>query len=181
MVRKTIFAVSNEENRPIFTGCLFEVVDNKLNVVAVDGYRLAIKSNVLNVKANEFSAVIPGKTLNEVNKIILDSFETVKIGISKNQALYPPKHSISLSWPAETDQLKPFGLRLMGMCAEDLMPLRSRRAGRPPPPDAPRRRTPCAPRPCRRCRGSPPGRPPPASRPRTVCRPAPWGRSGCST
>ena len=36
MIRKTIFAVSNEENRPIFTGCLFEVVDNKLNVVAVD-------------------------------------------------------------------------------------------------------------------------------------------------
>ena len=88
MIRKTIFAVSTEENRPIFTGCLFEVVDNKLNVVAVDGYRLAIKSNVLNVKANDFSAVIPGKTLNEVNKIILDSFDSVKIGISKNQALF---------------------------------------------------------------------------------------------
>ncbi len=88
MIRKTIFAVSTEENRPIFTGCLFEVVDNKLNVVAVDGYRLAIKSNVLNVKANDFNAVIPGKTLNEVNKIILDSFDTVKIGISKNQALF---------------------------------------------------------------------------------------------
>ena len=36
MIRKTIFAVSTEENRPIFTGCLFEVNDNKLNVVAVD-------------------------------------------------------------------------------------------------------------------------------------------------
>ena len=91
MIRKTIFAVSTEENRPIFTGCLFEVVDNKLNVVAVDGYRLAIKSNVLNVKANDFNAVIPGKTLNEVNKIILDSFDTVKIGISKNQALFELK------------------------------------------------------------------------------------------
>ena len=34
MIRKTIFAVSNEENRPIFTGCLFEVLDNVLNVVA---------------------------------------------------------------------------------------------------------------------------------------------------
>ena len=37
---------------------------------------------------NAFSAVIPGKTLNEVNKIILDSFDTVTIGVSKNQALF---------------------------------------------------------------------------------------------
>ena len=88
MIRKTIFAVSTEENRPIFTGCLFEVANNTLNVVAVDGYRLAIKSNVLNEKANEFSSVIPGKTLNEVNKIIADSFDSVKIGISSNQALF---------------------------------------------------------------------------------------------
>ena len=88
MIRKTIFAVSQEENRPIFTGCLFEVENNTLNVVAVDGYRLAIKSNVLNEKATEFSSVIPGKTLNEVNKIISDSFDSVKIGISRNQALF---------------------------------------------------------------------------------------------
>jgi DNA polymerase-3 subunit beta len=88
MIRKTIFAVSNEENRPIFTGCLFEVKDNKLNVVAVDGYRLALKTNILNNESNSFHAVIPGKTLNEINKIILDSFDTIKIGISKNQALF---------------------------------------------------------------------------------------------
>lgn len=37
MIRKTIFAVSSEENRPIFTGCLFEIENNKLNLVAVDG------------------------------------------------------------------------------------------------------------------------------------------------
>ena len=88
MIRKTIFAVSTEENRPIFTGCLFEVTNNTLNVVAVDGYRLAIKSNVINEKVNDFSSVIPGKTLNEVNKIISDSFDSVRIGISRNQALF---------------------------------------------------------------------------------------------
>ena len=37
MIKKTIFAVSIEENRPIFTGCLFETINNKLNVVAIDG------------------------------------------------------------------------------------------------------------------------------------------------
>lgn len=88
MIRKTIFAVSNEENRPIFTGCLFEIQKNKLNIVAVDGFRLALRSIFLNKQTNDFSAVIPGKTLNEVNKILLDSFENVKIGVSKNQALF---------------------------------------------------------------------------------------------
>ena len=88
MIRKTIFAVSIEENRPIFTGCLFQTIENKLNVVAVDGFRLAWNSTTLTNKTNDFSAVIPGKTLNEVNKIILDSFELVKIGVSKNQALF---------------------------------------------------------------------------------------------
>ena len=88
MIRKTIFAVSTEENRPIFTGCLFEVENNKLNVVAVDGFRLALRSIYLPVKVIDFKAVIPGKTLNEINKILLDSFDHVKIGIAKNQALF---------------------------------------------------------------------------------------------
>ena len=88
MIRKTIFAVSTEENRPIFTGCLFEITNNKLNVVAVDGFRLAWKSKFLQSKINDFTAVIPGRTLNEINKILVDSFDTIKIGIAKNQALF---------------------------------------------------------------------------------------------
>ena len=88
MVRKSIFAVSIEENRPIFTGCLFEINENKLNVVAVDGFRLAWTSNFLENKSTNFKAVIPGKTLNEVNKILSDSYDYIKIGVSKNQALF---------------------------------------------------------------------------------------------
>lgn len=88
MIRKTIFAVSTEENRPIFTGCLFEIQKNKFNIVAVDGFRLALRSVFLNKKSNDFNAVIPGKTLNEVNKILSDSFDIVKIGVAKNQALF---------------------------------------------------------------------------------------------
>ena len=88
MIRKTIFAVSIEENRPIFTGCLFEVVNNSLNVVAVDGFRMAWFKQDLENATSDFKAVIPGKTLNEVNKIILDSFDSIKIGVSKNQAIF---------------------------------------------------------------------------------------------
>ena len=88
MIRKTIFAISTEENRPVFTGCLFEVKNNKLNVVAVDGFRLAWKTKILNTKTNDFEAVIPGRTLQEVNKILIDSFDLIKLGIAKNQALF---------------------------------------------------------------------------------------------
>ena len=88
MIRKTIFAVSIEENRPIFTGCLFEVINNSLNVVAIDGFRMGWVSNSLSSASSDFKAVIPGKTLNEVNKIILDSFDSIKIGVSKNQAIF---------------------------------------------------------------------------------------------
>ena len=88
MIRRTIFAVSTEENRPIFTGCLFEVKDNKLNIVAIDGFRLALRTINIPVQVNDFKAVIPAKTLNEVNKILTDSFDNVKIGVSKNQAVF---------------------------------------------------------------------------------------------
>ncbi len=88
MIRKTIFAVSSDENRPIFTGCLFEIKSNKLNIVAIDGFRLALRTINLPIPVNDFKAVIPAKTLNEVIKIISDSFENIKIGVSKNQALF---------------------------------------------------------------------------------------------
>ena len=88
MIRKTIFAVSLEENRPIFTGCLFEAINKSLNVVAIDGFRMGWVSNNLSSETNNFKAVIPGKTLNEVNKIILDSYDSIKIGVSKNQAIF---------------------------------------------------------------------------------------------
>ena len=88
MIKKTIFAVSTEENRPIFTGCLFEIKNNKLNVVAIDGFRLAIRTINLPIPTVDFKAVIPAKTLSEVNKILADSFDNVKIGVAKNQALF---------------------------------------------------------------------------------------------
>ena len=88
MIRKTIFAVGNDETKPIFSGCLFEVKENKLNVVAIDGFRLALRTLNLPLPVNDFKAVIPAKTLNEVIKILSDSFDMIKVGVSKNQALF---------------------------------------------------------------------------------------------
>lgn len=88
MIRKTIFAVSIEENRPIFTGCLMEIKDNNLFVVAVDGFRLALKKHVINKATKDFAAIVPGKYLNEIIKNLSDTDDIVTIGISKNQALF---------------------------------------------------------------------------------------------
>ncbi len=88
MIKKTIFAVSLEENRPIFTGCLIEVNNSELNVVAVDGFRLALRKAPINTKEESFSAIVPGKYLNEIVKNLQDINDVIQISISKNQALF---------------------------------------------------------------------------------------------
>ncbi|MFA9398001.1 MAG: DNA polymerase III subunit beta [Clostridiaceae bacterium] len=87
MIKGTLFAVAQEETRPILTGVLFEIKNNKLSLVALDGYRLALRSESINVN-NNFSVVIPGKTLNEVSKILEDGDDTVKISFTKNHILF---------------------------------------------------------------------------------------------
>lgn len=91
MIKKTIFAVSAEENRPIFTGCLFEIKNNNMCVVAVDGFRLALRKIMMTYDGN-FSAIVPGKYLNEIIKNLQDSDEIIDIGIAKNQALFELKN-----------------------------------------------------------------------------------------
>jgi DNA polymerase-3 subunit beta len=88
MIKRTSFAVSNDENRPIFTGCLLDLTGSLLNVVALDGFRLAQRTSPVFTEQKEFKAIIPGKYLNEVSKNLLDVDDFVKIGISKNQALF---------------------------------------------------------------------------------------------
>ena len=71
MIAQTLFAVSDNESRPIHTGSLFEVEDGQLTVVSVDGYRLALRREKLeNVGKDEsFSFVVPGSALSEVERI----------------------------------------------------------------------------------------------------------------
>ncbi|MBV1818778.1 DNA polymerase III subunit beta [Clostridium cochlearium] len=87
MIRGTIFATSQEETRPILTGLLFEIKNKVLNLVALDGYRLAVKSEMIDSE-NSISAVIPGKTLNEVSKILSENDEKVNITFTPNHILF---------------------------------------------------------------------------------------------
>ena len=71
MIAQTLFAVSDNESRPIHTGSLFEVEGDGLTVVSVDGYRLALRHEAVEEKkgAGAFSFVVPGSALSEVEKI----------------------------------------------------------------------------------------------------------------
>ncbi|AYF53954.1 DNA polymerase III subunit beta [Clostridium botulinum C] len=87
MIKGTIFAIAQDETRPILTGILFEVRDKKVNLVALDGYRLALKSNMID-NENTISAVIPGKTFSEVSKILSDDEKNVNITFTPNHILF---------------------------------------------------------------------------------------------
>ncbi|TGY40018.1 DNA polymerase III subunit beta [Clostridium sartagoforme] len=87
MIRGTSFAIAQDETRPILQGILFEVKDKKLNLVALDGYRLAIRTEFLD-NDNDIEVVIPGKTLNEVSRILEDISDIVKITFTDNHILF---------------------------------------------------------------------------------------------
>ena len=87
MIKGTSFAIAQDETRPILQGILFEVKNKNLNLVALDGYRLAIRSEFLDTDIN-IDVVIPGKTLNEVSKILEDVDNIVDITFTNNHILF---------------------------------------------------------------------------------------------
>lgn len=80
MIDQTIFAVSDNEARPIYTGSLFEIEAGKLTVVSVDGYRLALRRETPESSdMNDCSFVAPGTALSDLQKLCTDTEETVRI------------------------------------------------------------------------------------------------------
>ena len=81
MISQTLFAVSDNESRPIHTGSLFEVDSNGLTIVSVDGCRVALSHEAIDKKegAETFSFVVPGAALSEVEKICSDVDEPASV------------------------------------------------------------------------------------------------------
>jgi len=89
MISQTNFAVSDNESRPIHTGALFETGDGELTIVAVDGYRLALRREPLaNSDAPDLSFVVPGTALAEVERITSDGEGIVKITLGSKHILF---------------------------------------------------------------------------------------------
>ena len=82
MINQTIFAVADNDMRPIYTGTLFDIEGEELTMVAVDGYRLAKRSEKLeSARMENCSFVVPGSALADIERICGDSEELVKISV----------------------------------------------------------------------------------------------------
>ena len=89
MINQTSFAVSTNEARPIHTGALFEISDTGLTMVAVDGFRLALRREPLErIDGGAFRFVAPGSALNEVEKICEDSDNLMTIIQGKRHLMF---------------------------------------------------------------------------------------------
>lgn len=89
MISQTNFAVSDNELRSIHTGALFETGGGMLTVVAVDGYRLALRREPLqNNNVPAFNFVVPSTALDELLKIISDGDENVSITLGSKYIMF---------------------------------------------------------------------------------------------
>ena len=89
MIEETAFAVSTNESRPIHTGALFEITDQGLTMVAVDGFRLAIRREPLEkIDGGAFSFVAPGSALGEVKNICSDVEDLAAVTLGKSHILF---------------------------------------------------------------------------------------------
>lgn len=70
MIRQTIISISSNESSKLMTGELFEIYDDEFKITSLDGFRISIRKVNLNDSYPPIKAVIPGKTLNEIVKII---------------------------------------------------------------------------------------------------------------
>ncbi len=110
MIKQTIFAVSVDENRPILTGTLFEYKSGRLSIVAIDGYRLALRTMTPDIAVEDRSFVIPGKTLHEIAKIIQPVDESLSIYAAGNQILFEMDKCIMTSRLLEGEYLNYMGI-----------------------------------------------------------------------
>lgn len=88
LIRQTVFAVSTMETRPILTGINITSKEDKVTFTATDSHRLALRTITLPTSIDEMNIVIPGKSLQELNKVMDDSIETINISIMQNQILF---------------------------------------------------------------------------------------------
>jgi DNA polymerase III subunit beta len=95
IIRQTVFAVSTQETRPVLTGANWTIKDSTLTCVATDSHRLAKRSISLEIDNSvQFNnIVIPGKSLNELGKILDDNNnDWVDIVVTENQILFKTNH-----------------------------------------------------------------------------------------
>lgn len=89
VIQQTIFSISDNESNKLMTGELFEVTENELKVVSLDGHRISIRKIELKESYDNVKVVVPGKTLSEISKILSGGTEDeVRIFFTGNHILF---------------------------------------------------------------------------------------------
>lgn len=104
MIRQTIFAVAGTDEKPINTGTLFDINENEITLVAVDGYRLAKRAEKINCN-EKINFVVPGKTLSEILKLIPDENKEIKVSVGKKHITFQIENYSIISRLLEGDFL----------------------------------------------------------------------------
>ncbi|WP_404446694.1 DNA polymerase III subunit beta [Sutcliffiella horikoshii] len=98
IIRQTVFAVSTSETRPILTGVNWKLENHELTCIATDSHRLALRKAKVDAENDiTCNVVIPGKSLNELNKILDDTNELLDIVVTENQVLFKAKNILFFS------------------------------------------------------------------------------------
>ena len=89
VINQTIFSISDNENNKLMTGELFEVSNNKLSVVSLDGHRISIRYIELKGDNSDIKVVVPGKSLSDISKIMNGGVDDpVNIYFTDNNILF---------------------------------------------------------------------------------------------
>ena len=93
MIRQTLFATAQDESKPILTGVYIEASEDTLSMVALDGYRLALRKEGISFSQAEQSAVVPAKSLQEIGRIVDENQEDVQLVFSRTHMLMDVGHT----------------------------------------------------------------------------------------
>ena len=106
MINQTIFSVATTDVRPVYTGALFEAEEKHLTIVAVDGYRLAKRSEILdNSKIEQCSFIVPADCLSDIERICTDDEGTVDICVGKKHISFTIGKTVVVSRKLEGEFL----------------------------------------------------------------------------
>lgn len=107
IIRQTVFSISDNESNKIMTGELFEINGDQFKVVSLDGHRISIRKITLKESYNDIKVIVPGKTLNEIIKILSGEIaDTVSIYFTDKHILFEFDNTIVLSRLIEGEYFK---------------------------------------------------------------------------
>ena len=107
VVRQTIFSISDNDNNKLMTGELFDINGDELKVVSLDGHRISIRKIQLKDNYEPRKVVVPGKTLNEVSKILPgDAQSDVVISFTPKHIVFEFDNTVVVSRLIEGEYFK---------------------------------------------------------------------------